>query len=326
MNTFAFLACPRDLTQDFSRFSPLPALKRLPEVAYEYALRRTASGPVVIGQLSSAQHPLKGHVISVPLTAHQLKTLPTQMVQERVREAIMVAQDLGAQVMGLGTLTAERPDLARDFTRHQNISLAGGAAFRAASVVLEIERLIKHLPKKPTITLMGSDEHLLQTLAPVLQKLQGIHVLNTATIPEPARLREADLLVLLGDLPEFQIRSEHLRYNAIVLNASRGKVLDHRVLRDRSDVILTDSSVFNPAIRIQGGPGHTHTLCPSLTETMLLALEGHKGHFALDLLTTAQLEHLLALLKKHPHLQFEFTARQNRPLRSHQVQESVRWI
>lgn len=324
MNTFAFLAYPRDLTQDLSRFSPLPALKRLPEVAYEYALRRTASGPVVIGQLSSAQHPLQGHVISVPLTSHQLKTLPVQLVQERVNEAIMVAQDLGAQVMGLGALTTERPDLARNFARHQNISIAGGAAYRAASVVLEIERLLKHLPRKPTITLMGSDEHMLQILTPVLQKLQGIHVLNTATLPEPARLREADLLVLLGDLTEFQIRSDHLRYNAIVLNASRGKVLDHRVLRDRSDVILTDSSVFNPAIRIQGGPGHT--LCPSLTETMLLALDGHRGHFALDLLTADQLEHLLLLLKKHPHLQFEFHARQNRPVRSLQRQETARWI
>ncbi|GEM47547.1 hypothetical protein [Deinococcus cellulosilyticus] len=326
MNSFAFLAYPRDVAQDLGRFAHFPSLKRFPEAVYEYALRKTSAGPAVIGQLTSAQHDLQGHVISLPLTPHQLRTLPVQLIRERVQEAIHCARDLGATVIGLGALTSERPEVGHALRRNRDISITGGGAYRTATVVLEIERLLKHLPKNPTVTLIGSDEVRLAMLSPVLENIHGIHGLHVTPHPEPARLREADLLVLLGDLPGVQIRSEHLRYNAIVLNAARSKVLEPRVLRERSDVILTDFSTFNPTIRLQGGPIHTHTLCPSLTETILLAQEGHQGHFALDVPTQQQLEYILLLLKKHPHQQFEFVSAQHRPARSTQVQRPNLWI
>lgn len=326
MNTFAFLAYPREIAQDLARLTHVPALKLIPEAAYEYAMRKLPLKPMLTGHLQSSQHALQGHVISVPLTAHQFRVLPAEMVQEKINDAINYAHDLGASVMGLGSLTAEVSQAGQAFGYRKDISITSGTVYRAASVVMEIERLLKHLPRNPKVTLIGSDFKLISALMPVLEKISGIHQLTTDVDPAPARLREADLLVVLGDLGALQLRSEHLKHNAIVLNASRSRALDPRIVRERSDVILTDPSIFNPAIRIQSTPGHTKTLCPSLTETILLSLEGHRGHFALDEVRTSQVEYLLGLLKKHQHVQLDFVPRASRPSKPAETSGNVRWI
>ncbi|GGJ25390.1 hypothetical protein [Deinococcus roseus] len=326
MNTFAFLAYPREISQDLAKLTHLPALKLIPDAAYEYAMRKFPIRPVLTGHLQTSQHPVRGHVISVPLTANHLKSLPAEEVHAKISEAISHARDLGASMIGLGALTAEVSGAGKAFQSRKDISITSGAAYRAASIVLEIERLLKHLPRKPTITLVGSDVVLASALLPVIQKIHGIHQVTVDPEPTPMKLREADLLVLLGDTSNLQIRSEHLKYNAMVLNASRGRAMDPRISRDRSDVIVTDPSIFNPAIRIQSIPGYSKTLCPSLTETILLSLEGHRGHFALGGPDSAQIEQLLLLLKKHQNLHFDFVPRQVRPARTTQLQGSAGWI
>ncbi len=301
----------------------------VPEVIWRTALRHLPLPPMVTGKMSRVDLPGKvmGRIITVPLTPTQLLTLPRTKVQARISEAIDMARDLGASVVGLGALTAPASVGGKAFAKRQDIGVTNGNAFTAAMTLQAIEKLTLTLGRDPLIAIVGAtgsvgscltrlyarkhagslllvarNEKRLLALAADVRR-DGIEASISTNMLDVSK---ADLVVLLTSSPDALLRSEHLKRGAIVLDDTVPRNTDEKLLSERPDVLIVDGGLVEvPGFDLRGSIALAPKLAYAcLAETMLLALSGHQGHFCMGDAQVDQAEHILDLALKHQHLGF----------------------
>jgi fatty aldehyde-generating acyl-ACP reductase len=97
-----------------------------------------------------------GWLVTVPLGARQLLELPRRFVQAKVAEAVDKAVQLGAEVVGLGALTAPATLGGKTLENRSDIGVTNGNAFTAAMTWMGIQRLLSKLPSDPHIAVVGA--------------------------------------------------------------------------------------------------------------------------------------------------------------------------
>ena len=122
-----------------------------------------------------------------------------------------------------------------------------------------------------------------------------------------ASVAQADLVVLLTASADAVLGPEHLAPGAVVLDATQPRNTDPSLLTARPDVTVVDGGVLDiPSLRLVGGdiglPDGRAYAC--FAETALLALSGHRGHFAMGVPTLEQVDHTRALAASLSHLGF----------------------
>ena len=121
-----------------------------------------------------------------------------------------------------------------------------------------------------------------------------------------ADVAKADLVILLTSATNALLRSEHLKYGALVLDDTVPRNTDTRLIAERPDVLVVDGGLVEiPGLNLRGSIGLApKTVYACLAETMLLSLAGHEGHFSIGTPQVEQAEYLLQLAAAHRDLGF----------------------
>ena len=326
---FAFLMHPRrSIRSDMGELlGPLFGL--VPTWAWAKAFEHLPLRPMVTGKIYFPHVPdeAAGLLITVPFTPGQLLTLPRAQVQAKIGAAADLARDMGAKLIGLGGLIAPVTAGGKLLARRKDIGITNGNAFTAAMTLAGIERLLPRLPGNPLIAIVGATGSVGSCLTRLLARRHLGRLLLVArnrgrldALATDARrtdptveistmmedVARADLVVLLTSASETILRSEHLKGGAIVLDDTVPRNTDPRLLKERPDVVIIDGAlVALDGVRIEGAIGLPPSVAYAcLAETMLLALDGHEGHFSVGAAEVNQAERMLTLAERWRNLGF----------------------
>ncbi|HLO03234.1 MAG TPA: hypothetical protein VK191_09005 [Symbiobacteriaceae bacterium] len=320
---FAFLVHPRRSVQrDLGRvWRPLGWI---PEAIYSLALRLLPVPPVTIGQVRVDGRTL-GQIVLVPLSGRQMLSLPRPLVLRKVRAAVDHAVAAGASLVGLGALTAPVTTGGQKLADRTDVGVTNGNAFTAAITMEGLARLLAHCPNpNPTIAVVGASGSVGTCLCRLIaRRLPDVSLLMVAR--DSARLtaaadlvrgdvpalavtesttmdavQTADVVILLTSSADCLLRSEHLKEGAIVLDDTQPRNTDPTLLTERPDLMLVDGGLVQlEGISLGVNLGFPRGIVPAcLAETLLLALEGHEGHFSIGAPTPEQAERIAALALK----------------------------
>ncbi|MXV20867.1 semialdehyde dehydrogenase [Deinococcus xianganensis] len=327
MTKFGFLLHPRtQIASDMGQLFGAP-FGWVPDQAYNWALSKMPVPPLVTGRIrfDHSEPTPEGLLVTVPLSAPLLLGMNRRDVQHRVEDAVDKARDLGAGLVGLGGLTAPVTVGGKAFLHRTDIGITNGNAFTAAMTYLAIERLLPHLPIYPVIALVGAtgsvgacvtqmvaERHLGQLLL-VARNEERLELLRAPLQSKHVRIstdmldvRQADLIILMTSAADALLHSEHLKEGAIVLDDTQPRNTSPALVQTRPDVQVVDGGLVEiPSMRLKGTIGLKRGLAYAcLAETMLLALDGHRGHFSLGHPRVDQAEYMLHLADRHAHLGF----------------------
>jgi fatty aldehyde-generating acyl-ACP reductase len=303
--TFAFTVHPRArLREDLARaWRPLGCV---PEAVYDAALRRLPLPPVTMAGVQIGGERV-GHVVLVPFGARHLLA-NVEEGRRRVSRAVDRAVALGADVVGLGALTATVTAGGAALRERRDIAVTNGNAFTAAIVEDQIRMLLPLVSERtaqPRIAIVGASGSvgtavtkllardpsgmrltLIARSAPRLDALAaGIAADIEATVALSIdTVRHADLVVLLTASADALLGPEHLAPGAVVLDATQPRNTSPGLAEARPDVLVVDGGIVSiPSLRLTGGniglPDGRSYAC--FAETAILALTGHTGHFSL---------------------------------------------
>jgi predicted amino acid dehydrogenase len=297
-------------------------------------MRTLPIAPVLWGNVYMSDQPDDpfGRLILVPLGARQMLDLRREVVLKKIERALDKAVALGAEIVGLGALTAPVAKGGQKLLHRTDVGVTNGNAFTAAMTFIGIERLMPMChTREPKIAVVGASGSVgscvvellarhrvtsqLTLIARTLPRLEALastvrrHAPNIAvqTSKELSAMRDADLVVLLTSSADCLLRSEHLKHGAIVLDDTQPRNTDPALLKERPDVRIVDGGVIEaPGVRLTGDIGlRRGHLYACLAETMLLALDGHTSHFSIGTPTLEQADYMLHLA--HKYRQFGFS-------------------
>ena len=232
-------------------------------------------------------------------------------------------------MVGLGALTSPVTRGGRMLEHRKDVGITNGNAFTAAMTYEAIVRLLARMDKQdPVVALVGASGSVGSCVARLLAKHRTARRLllvartrsrlealagdlahgdmDVRVSTEMSSVREADLVVLLTAATEALLSSSHLKPGAIVLDDTQPRNTDPRLRTSRPDVRILDGGLVTvPGLHLTSSIGlpHGHVFA-CLAETMLLALDGHDGHFSLGDASAEQAEHTMRLAQKYRHFGF----------------------
>ena len=320
MHKFAFLVHPRhSVRSDMGELLGAP-FSLVPNWAWAAAFDRLPFPPMVTGRIHFPHGPKDGAglLITVPFTPVQMLTLPRSRVQARIEAAVNLARDMGARLVGLGGLIASASVGGKTLAKRNDIGITNGNAFTAAITLAGIERLLDRLPTDPLIAIVGATGSVGSCLTRLIGRRHDGRLLLVArnrgrldalaaetrhdrlaieVTTQMTDVARADLVVLLTSASETILRSEHLKIGAVVLDDTVPRNTDPSLLEKRPDVVIVDGGLVDlNGITIDGAIGLPPRLAYAcLAETMLLALDGHEGHFSIGAARVDQAERMVGL-------------------------------
>ncbi len=328
MHKFAFIMHPRyDVRADMGDW--LAPFFAVPNWAWPVAFNRLPVPPMITGKVFFPGQPQDpaGYLITLPFTPAQMLTLPRSRIQAKLENAVDMARDMGAKIVGLGALTAPISAGGKTLAKRTDVGVTNGNAFTAAMTLAAIERMLPNLPGDPLIAMVGATGSVGSCLTRLFARRHGGRLLlvarnqgrldalaaetrhqglEVAVSRDMDDVRNADLVVLLTSSSESLLRSEHLKHGAVVLDDTVPRNTDPSLLTERPDVLIVDGGLVDlSGIRIRGPIGLPPKLAYAcLAETMLLALDGHEGHFSIGAADVDQAERMVVLAERWKDLGF----------------------
>lgn len=328
---FAFLVHPRaDVATDMARiWGPLG---RIPDSAWRWGLRHLPVPPVTLASVrrrdAEPGSDPDGWIVVVPVGARQLLSEDRDWVVSKVERAVDRAASLGAEVVGLGALTAPVTGAGRLLRERAGMTLTTGNAFTAHLTVEALRRLlpaaagghiaiigatgsvgscvVRLLAEEPLgtdLTLIARGQRRLTDLADdVRERAPGLTV-NTATSMDAAR--DADLVLVLTSAADALLGPQHLKHGAVVLDDTQPRNTDPALQTERPDVLVIDGGVAAiPGVDVRGDIGLPRGLAYAcLCETMLMAFDGQTARAV----GSARVEHAVRMrdaARRFAHLGF----------------------
>ncbi len=318
--TFAFLAHPRArLREDMALVSK--PLGLVPERVYDAALQRLRLRPFTMASVHLADRTV-GHVVLVPFGARHMLARPGE-ARHRVVQAVNRSVELGADVVGLGALTAPVTAGGKALRNRTDVGVTNGNAYTAAVVDSQVRRLLdQNVPDGGRrVAVVGATGSVGATVVRLLARdgaadrltlvarnrvrLRALQQEVADSVPtlatdDLAAVRQADLVVLLTASADALLQPGHLGQGAVVLDATQPRNTAPELLTARPDVLVLDGGIVDlPGLRMQGGtlglPAGQAFAC--FAETALLGLSGHRGHFSLGAPTLRQVDEVRQLAR-----------------------------
>lgn len=328
-NKFAFLVHPRNnLRYDMSQLFWSP-LGLIPNGVWSAAFQHLPIPPMITGRMTYADNPNEtvGTIITVPLTPHQLINGPRARVQAKLNAAVDLARRQGATVLGLGALTAPAAVGGKTLVKRTDIGITNGNAFTAAITLMGVENLLDRMGPEALVAFVGATGSVGTCLVRLLSRKRSGRVLLVArnqtrldrlakevscdhlevkTSTDMMSVRDADLIVLLTNSTEALLGSDHLKEGAVVLDDTVPRNTSPDIVKLRPDVTIVDGGLVEiPGACLTGPIGLPSGLAYAcLAETMLLALDGHEGHFSIGTPHVEQAEYMLQAAARHQKFGF----------------------
>lgn len=310
MRKFAFVIHPLRF-DDFARKYPIT--RYFPGKWVEWAFKKV--GPVMTGHVtgvhSAAGVDLEGWLIGLPLTPDILLRSPYEWVLEKLTQAGRLAEELGAEILGLGAFTKIAGDRGVSLAKRLSIPVTTGNSYTTASAVEgtlaaaarmqiplknaevavigatgSIGRASSHMlaPRIRRMTVVARDIGKLESLRQELHTAYPHLEVNVMTEISRA-VRTADIVVAVSSASGAIVAPEDLKPGAVVTDVARPRNLSRVVNEKRQDVLVIDGGVIEvPGDKADMGfnfgfPPRMVEAC--MAETMILALEGRLEPYTL---------------------------------------------
>jgi len=331
MQKFAFLVHLRSYRKDLGRV--MPPLGWIPDSAYRYALRNRPLPPIVWSNVTLTKDSAEpeGYIIMLPYSGRQLLEQQKRMLP-RVRQAMELAASKGAGIMGLGALSSSITMGGKLIADNPHLSVTNGNAYTSVITHTKIVNLIRKIPARPVVALVGAtgsvgtlvcmllaryqteadyilvarNERRLRKLADEMKTINN-KVVSVVSLSMDEVIN-ADIVVLLTSSADCILHAGHLKANAIVLDDTQPRNSNPVLLTQRPDVSVIDGGLVeithlktNKIGRLGLPPGISFAC---LAETMLLAKAGYSGDFSIGNPTLDQAEFISKLADRFAHLGF----------------------
>ncbi|NLW08113.1 MAG: shikimate dehydrogenase [Clostridia bacterium] len=326
MHKFAFILHPLDIGYVTRKF---PLAKYLPPGLLEGLLPYLP--PQKVSTITGIYSPFaatEGWFVACLLTSKQMVTLPQNFVLKRIIQAGRLAEKMGAEILGLGAMTAVVGDAGITVARNLNIAVTTGNSYTVATAIEATEKAAAmmgiDLPRAEVaivgatgsigavcarilasrcrqLTLVARSKNKLARLAAEINAEAGISPEVTSHAHEA--LRRADVIISVTSAADTVIEPQDLKPGAVVCDVARPRDVSRRVAEVRDDVLVIDGGVVEVPGEVNfdfnfGYPPGLAYAC--MAETMILALEGKIENFTLGReLTVEQVETINRLAKKH---------------------------
>jgi predicted amino acid dehydrogenase len=310
---------PKDVTRKY-RWAGV-----LPDSLIEIFLERMS--PVMMSHVpevrSATGATTKGWFVGCPLTPRMMvDKLPIETVYAKIVEAVTVAANEGAQLVGLGAFTSVVGDGGLTIQHQAPVPVTTGNSYTVATAIdalvaacdaIEIDR------RQAVLAVVGATGSIGKTCAQALapqfgqtyligrdlertqQLAQGVSGAIATT--DFAALNEADAIVSVTSSDTAVIMPHHLKPGSVICDVARPRDVSLLVSKERGDVLVIEGGVVEVPGRPDMGvdfrfPKGLVYAC--MAETMILALEDRPECFTIGKdVTLAQVEEISALAKKH---------------------------
>jgi len=248
-----------------------------------------------------------GWFVGCTLTSRQLLTDPPERSTARIIQCCKLAAELGADIVGLGALTAVVGDAGITIADEVDIGVTTGNSYTVATAVeglLQAAEMIGHDPALSTVAILGASGSIGSVCAKLLAgqvarlilvgrrqealderaaQIAGATAVETTTsIPEA--LAKSPLVIAVTSAVETVVQPHDLLPGAVVCDVARPRDVSKLVAEKRADVLVIEGGVVAVPGDVQfnfdfGFPPKTAYAC--MAETMILALEGHTTDYSL---------------------------------------------
>ena len=303
----------------------------MPTAALEWAMTKKSAILVseVRGIRSATGAQTSGFLVGCPLTPGQMLRLPTEFVYEKIVEAGRLAEERGAEVIGLGAFTAVVGDGGKTIADRLTAAVTTGNSYTVAAAIegaLEGARLMGIDPSEAHVAVVGAGGSIGRTCAIVLADSVREMTLVGLTLEEiepvageiralggcpvtcsseiHAAIPKADIIITVTSAGKAIIYPEDLKIGAVVCDVARPRDVSVRVAQERDDVLVIEGGIIavpGPDLDFGfnfGFPPRMAYAC--MSETILLALEGRIENYTIGKqVSVEQVREMSALAAKH---------------------------
>lgn len=323
---FAFMIHPLEV-DDVSR--KYPFARYLPDRVIEGGLRYLP--PRYISHITGVRSPrneAEGWFVAVPLTSHQIVTLPERLVLDKIIAAGRLAERLGARIIGLGAFTAVAGDAGITVARELDIGVTTGNSYTAWTAIEGAQEGARFMGismdtaevaivgatgsigrvcalilggKVRRLTLVGRDEAKLDLLA--REVLQETGTSTQISTDHKKTLPAADVIIAVSSAVGAIIEPDDLKPGAVVCDVARPRDVSRQVAEARDDVLVIEGGIVQVPGDVDlgidiGYPSGTINAC--VAETMILALEERYEDYTLGReYSLERIQEIAALARKH---------------------------
>lgn len=329
MDTFAFIIHPIDPKRDVSRKFPFLG-KVLTERQIDFF--STFFPPVYISEIEgitsqATGKAVKGWFIACPYTPRRMMQLPERTVYRKIIQTGRMAEELGANILGLGAFTSVIGDAGVTIANALDVPVTTGDSYTVAMAVQAIRDAAKVMDIKladATVAVVGAtgaigrvcaellageaartlliarDEKKLEVLRDRL-KIQARSELVISTKMDV--LKEAQLILTVTSSIHDVIHPEHLQAGSVVCDVARPRDVSAMVAAVRDDILVIDGGMVDVPGPVNfhfnfGFPEGKAYAC--MAETIALALEGRFTDYTIGRdITLERVNEITAIAEKH---------------------------
>ncbi|SMC02172.1 Predicted amino acid dehydrogenase [Sulfobacillus thermosulfidooxidans DSM 9293] len=310
MRRFAFILHPLRF-DDFAR--KYPFTRYLPPKLVESVFKHI--DPVLTGHVTGVHSPtgeeLEGWLIGLPLTPQLILNSPYEWVLTKLEKAGKMAEDLGAEILGLGAFTKIAGDRGVTLSQRLNIPVTTGNSYTTATAIegtlaaarrMDMDLATAHVTVlgatgsigRATCFVLAPSIHHLRLVARHADQLDLLKARLTHQFPHlsvdistdaRSAVRDADIVIAVSSAPGAIIEPEDLKPGAVITDVARPRNISAVVTQKRHDVLVLDGGVIEvPGERADMGfnfgfPPKMVEAC--MAETMILALSNRLENFTL---------------------------------------------
>lgn len=329
MDAFAFIIHPIDPKKDVSRKYPVLG-KYLTERQIDFF--STFFPPVYISEIEGVESQatgkqVKGWFIACPYTPKRMLELPVQTVYKKLVQTGLLAEKLGAQILGLGAFTSVVGDAGLTVARELEIPVTTGDSYTVHIAVESIRKAAEvmgiRLPEA-TAAVVGATGSIGRVCAELLandvgelyligRRTDALEELQASLQPQArARLRvstsmddlrHAQVILTVTSALHDVIQPEHLNPGCVVCDVARPRDVSAKVAAVREDILVIDGGMVDVPGPVNfhfnfGFPPGKSFAC--MAETIALTLEGRFEDYTVGKnITRAQVEEIAAIAGKH---------------------------
>jgi predicted amino acid dehydrogenase len=329
MDTFAFIIHPIDPKRDVSRKFPFLG-KVLTEKQIDFF--STFFPPVYISEIEGITSQatgkvVKGWFIACPYTPRRMMQLPERTVYRKIIQTGRMAEELGANILGLGAFTSVVGDAGVTIANALDVPVTTGDSYTVAMAVQAIRDAAKVMDIKladATVAVVGAtgaigrvcsellageasrtlliarDEKKLEVLRDRL-KVQARSELVISTKMDI--LKEAQLILTVTSSIHDVIHPEHLQAGSVVCDVARPRDVSAMVAAVRDDILVIDGGMVDVPGPVNfhfnfGFPEGKAYAC--MAETIALALEGRFEDYTVGReITLERVNEITSIAEKH---------------------------
>ncbi len=329
MDSFAFIIHPISVKRDVQRKYPFLG-RLLSERQIEFFSQFFP--PVYLSEIegvtsAATGKQIKGWLIACPLTPRQMLELPEARVYRKIVQTGRMAEQLGAQILGLGAFTSVVGDAGISIADGLAVPVTTGDSYTVAVAVEALKRAaeLMDIPlRNASAAVVGATGAIGQVCAELLaeqvarlvligrradpldvlrDRLKGQARGEVVVSTDMAPLAESQLILTVTSAVHAVIQPEHLRPGSVVCDVARPRDVSAMVAAARDDIFVIDGGMVDVPGPVDfhfnfGFPPGKAYAC--MAETMALALEGRFEDYTLGKrLTRARVDEISAIARKH---------------------------